>query len=108
MIADSVEYGQWKTHIRQDGMIFSAASVGSKLGGGLASAGIGLLMTSVGYNGLLATQNAGVMEMIQKICMFGPIVFSAIIIVLCLLYKLDKIYPQIMEELSERDKQGIL
>ena len=43
MIADSAEFGQWKTHIRQDGMIFSAASVGSKLGGGLASAGIGLL-----------------------------------------------------------------
>ena len=108
MIADCAEFGQWKTHVRQDGMIFSAASVGSKLGGGLASAGIGLLMTSVGYNGLLATQSESVMQMIKSICMYGPIFFSVIIVVLCLLYKLDKIYPQIMADLAERDKQGIL
>ena len=108
MIADSAEFGQWKTHVRQDGMIFSAASVGSKIGGGLSSAGIGLLMTSVGYNGLLATQSEEVMKMIKMICMYGPIFFSVIIIVLCLLYKLDKIYPQVMADLADRDRQGIL
>lgn len=108
MIADSAEFGQWKTHVRQDGMIFSAASVGSKLGGGLASAGIGLLMDSVGYNGMLATQSAGVMDMIYNICMYAPIGFSLIIVVLCLLYKLDKIYPQVISDLKERDAQGIL
>ena len=108
LIADSAEFGQWKTHVRQDGMIFSAASVGSKLGGGLASAGIGLLMDSVGYNGMLATQSAGVMDMIYNICMYAPIGFSLIIVVLCLLYKLDKIYPQVISDLKERDAQGIL
>ncbi len=108
MIADSAEFGQWKTHVRQDGMIFSAASVGSKVGGGLSSAGIGLLMTSVGYDGLAAAQTETVMVMIKNICLYAPIFFSAIIIVLCLLYKLDKIYPQVIVELKERDRQGIL
>ena len=108
MIADSAEFGQWKTHVRQDGMIFSAASVGSKLGGGLASAGVGLLMDSVGYDGLLATQGQSVLDMIYNICMYGPIGFSAIIVVLCLLYKLDKIYPQVIADLKERDAQGVL
>lgn len=108
MIADSAEFGQWKTHVRQDGMIFSAASVGSKVGGGLSSAGIGLLMTSVGYDGLAAAQTETVMVMIKNICLYAPIFFSAIIIVLCLLYKLDKIYPQVIAELKERDRQGIL
>lgn len=108
MIADSAEFGQWKTRVRQDGMIFSAASVGSKLGGGLASAGVGLLMDSVGYDGLLATQSEGVLDMIYNICMYAPMMFSAIIIVLCLLYKLDKIYPQVIADLKERDAQGIL
>ena len=108
MIADSAEFGQWKTHIRQDGMIFSAASVGSKLGGGLASAGIGLLMDSVGYNGLAATQSAEALSMIHAICMYAPIIFSVIIIVLCLLYKLDKLYPQVIADLKKRDEQGIL
>ena len=108
MIADSAEFGQWKTHVRQDGMIFSAASVGSKLGGGLASAGIGLLMDSVGYDGLAATQTESALAMIEAICLYAPIFFSAIIVVLCLLYKLDKIYPQVMADLKERDKQGVL
>ena len=108
MIADSGEFGQWKTHVRQDGMIFSAASVGSKLGGGLASAGIGLLMDSVGYDGTLAAQSPEAMDMIYNICMYAPIIFSVIIVVLCLLYKLDKIYPQVIADLKERDAQGIL
>lgn len=108
MIADCAEFGQWKTHVRQDGMIFSAASVGSKLGGGLASAGIGLLMSSVGYNGLAAVQSAEALAMIQAICMYAPIVFSVIIVVLCLMYKLDKLYPQVIADLKKRDEQGIL
>ncbi len=108
MIADCAEFGQWKTHVRQDGMIFSAASVGSKVGGGLSSAGIGLLMTSVGYDGLAAVQTDTVMTMIKNICLYAPIGFSVIIIILCLLYKLDKIYPQVIADLKERDRQGIL
>lgn len=108
MIADSAEFGQWKTHVRQDGMIFSAASVGSKLGGGLASAVIGLMMDSVGYDGLAATQSQEAMDMITSICMYAPIIFSVIIIVLCLMYKLDKLYPQVIADLKKRDEQGIL
>ena len=108
MIADCAEFGQWKTHVRQDGMIFSAASVGSKVGGGLASAGIGLLMDSVGYDGLAAVPSAEAMGMIKAICMYAPIIFSAIIVVLCLLYKLDKLYPQVIADLRKRDEQGIL
>lgn len=108
MIADCAEFGQWKTHVRQDGMIFSAASVGSKLGGGLASAGIGLLMNTVGYDGLAAVQNVNALEMIKGICMYAPIVFSVIIIGLCLMYKLDKLYPTVITDLRERDRQGIL
>ena len=108
MIADCAEFGQWKTHVRQDGMIFSAASVGAKVGGGLASAGIGLLMDSVGYDGLAAAQSAEALGMIKAICMYAPIIFSAIIVVLCLLYKLDKLYPQVIADLRKRDEQGIL
>ena len=55
-----------------------------------------------------ATQSEGVLDMIYNICMYAPMMFSAIIIVLCLLYKLDKIYPQVIADLKERDAQGIL
>ena len=65
-------------------------------------------MTSVGYDGLAAVQTDTVMTMIKNICLYAPIGFSAIIIILCLLYKLDKIYPQVIADLKERDRQGIL
>ena len=35
MIADCVEYGQWKTSLRTEGIIFCAATVGQKFGQGL-------------------------------------------------------------------------
>ncbi|RHM52826.1 MFS transporter [Mitsuokella sp. AF33-22] len=108
MLADAVEYGQWKTHVRQDGMIFSAASVGSKIGGGLATAGIGILMDSVNYNGLCQSQPKEVLDLIYVVCMYAPIIFSIIIAVLCLMYKLDKFYPQVIADLRERDRQGVL
>ena len=65
-------------------------------------------MDSVGYDGTLAAQSSEAMDMIYNICMYAPIIFSAIIVVLCLLYKLDKIYPQVIADLKERDAQGIL
>ena len=65
-------------------------------------------MDSVGYNGLAATQNAATMTMIKNICMYAPIGFSIIIVILCLMYKLDKLYPQVIADLKKRDEEGVL
>ena len=32
MLGDAVEFGQWKTHVRQESMVFAGGSVGSKVG----------------------------------------------------------------------------
>ena len=45
--------------------------------------------------------------MIKAICMYAPIIFSVIIVILCLLYKLDKLHPQVIADLKKRDEQGI-
>ena len=49
MIGDVVEYGQWKTHMRQESYIFSGGSVGAKVGMGAASAIITGIMSLCGY-----------------------------------------------------------
>ena len=44
--------------------------------------------------------------MISTIFQWGPILVWAVAIIVLLLYKLDKIYPTIMKELSEREARG--
>ena len=49
MICDVIEYGQWKTHVRQESLIMSGSSVGTKFGQGVAGGIIGMLLTASGY-----------------------------------------------------------
>ena len=58
MLADSVDYGEWKTGIRSAAVTTSAGSVGQKLGAGLGTALLGVAMSAAGYDGLAATQTA--------------------------------------------------
>ncbi len=46
-LGDVVEYGQWKTHLRQESLIFAGSSVGMKVGAGVASAVITGLLSFV-------------------------------------------------------------
>lgn len=108
LIADSIEYGQWKTHLRIEGMIYSAASVGSKLGAGLTSALLGVILDRAGYDGLAVTQSATAMSAIYHIFIWGPVIVWVITALFLYLWKLDKQYPSIIKELAEREAHGEL
>lgn len=108
MIADAVEYGQWKTRIRQEGMIFSAASVGSKLGAGLTSASVGGVLAWTGYNGLMDTQTPMAISAISGVYMYGPVIVWSITALLLWAYRLDTLYPKMMNDLCEREASGVL
>ena len=49
MIADSIEYGEYKTGTRAEGFVYSAASLGVRVGSALASAVIGWVLGAYGY-----------------------------------------------------------
>ena len=110
-LGDVVEYGQWKFHIRQEGLIFSAGSVGTKVGPGITSAVLTGLLSYSGYVASTtgsAVQPQSAIDMIVNLYMFGPIVVWLIILTILFLYKLDKIYPQIMRDLIKREAEGKL
>ena len=71
MIADAIEYGQWKTGLRTAGAIQSATTSGQKFGQGIGSALIGFIMESTGYNGNLATQTELATQTIQNLFIYG-------------------------------------
>ena len=110
-LGDAVEYGQWKTHIRQEGLIFSGGSVGTKVGSGLTSAALTGLLSYVGYvassSGAVA-QSQDVINMIVSIYEWGPIFVWAVLLLVLFFYKLDKVYPQIMRDLIAREAKGEL
>lgn len=107
-IADSVEYGQYKTHLRLEGLIYSAASVGSKLGGGLMSAAFGWILGWAGYDGLLTVQLDTTLRTISALFVWGPVIVWGVTAVILLFHHLEKEYPAIMKELSEREARGEL
>lgn len=109
MMGDVVEYGQWKTHIRQEALIFGGGSLGFKIGTGITSAIITKLMDASGYMsfaGGSVAQPKSALAMIQNIYLYGPILIWAIAVAVLAFYKLDKQYPSIMDELRQREARG--
>lgn len=106
MLADACEYGQWKFHVRNDAFLFSAGSIGSKIGGGVAAGMVGVVLSVCGYDGAAAVQTAESLDAIYWVYVFLPIALAVVQIIFCLLYKLDKMLPMITKELEEREARG--
>ena len=108
---DCIEYSQWKFHVRQEGLIFSGGSVGTKIGSGVTSAALTGLLSYAGYvssaSGTVA-QSQSAIDMIVSLYMYGPIFVWVVLIAVLLAYNLDKIYPQIMKDLAKREAEGKL
>lgn len=102
MLADSVDYGEWKTGIRSAAVTTSAGSVGQKLGAGLGAALIGLALSASGYSGLLAQQPAAALTCIRFIFTQFPVILYVALLVLMHFYDLDEQLPKIKQELEQR------
>ncbi len=108
-LGDVVEYGQWKFHVRQEGLIFSGGSVGTKIGSGLTSAIVTGLLS---YSGYVASSTGGVVQpqsaidMIVAVYQWGPVLVCALTALILYCYKLDREYPAIMRDLIVREARG--
>ena len=108
-LGDCVEYGQYKFHIRQEGLIFSGGSIGYKVGTGITGAFVTWLMSMSGYVASTtanAVQPQSAIDMIVNIYIFGMIIIWVSLLLVLSMYKLDKEYPAIMEELAKREARG--
>ncbi|MDO4269468.1 MAG: glycoside-pentoside-hexuronide (GPH):cation symporter [Eubacteriales bacterium] len=101
MMADVVNYGHWKTGVRVQALIFSAATVGQKFGGGITGSVIGNLMDASGFTGL-AEEIPSAVAMVQNLYIWGTIFAWAVIAALMFAYKLDKQYDGMMSEMAQK------
>lgn len=101
-LIDTMDYGEWKTGTRVEGMLASVNSFASKLGSGIASGMVGLIMGLAGYDGSLATQSASALTSIQVLFNYVPLVLMVVLLILGIAYKLDKELPQIKADLAKK------
>ena len=106
MLADTVEYNDWKSGIRAEGLVFSANSIGQKIGSGIGSAVLGWVLAAFGFVSSSSAQPASAISGIRVIFLYVPLVVFAIMFVILLFYKLDKEYGHIVEELEKRVKKA--
>ncbi len=102
LVADVVDYGEWKTGTRLDGLTNSSTSFGTKVGSGLGSAIVGWGLGLVAYDGKLAEQTAQTVVGIKNCYTLLPIILFAIGLVVLLFTNLDKDSEQIQAELQAR------
>lgn len=102
MVSDTIDYGEWKTGNRTEGLVNSACSFGYKIGNGLGSAILGGIISMGGYVDSATVQSAGAIFSVKLAFAIIPIVIYAVIIILLQGYKLDKEFDGIIEDLKKR------
>ncbi len=101
-LIDTMDYGEWKTGVRVEGMLGSVNAFCSKLGSGIASAMVGIVMGMAGYDGKLAVQSASANVSIIALFNYVPMVLMIVLLLLAIAYKLDKMLPEIKTELEAK------
>jgi GPH family glycoside/pentoside/hexuronide:cation symporter len=102
MVTDTIEYGEWKSGVRTEGLVYGAAAFGTKLGTGLGAALIGWTLGMGGYVGGVAIQPPAAVLAIKYLFLQIPLALLVVQFILLLFYKLDKEYPAIVADLQQR------
>lgn len=102
MIADSVDFNEWKFGTRTEGTLYAGYSFATKVGIAIGSAAVGYVLAFTGYSAgnVSASAESGINFLYYAV----PIVCSVIQIIVIVFYKLDSIHPQIIKELETKNQ----
>ncbi len=102
MVADTIEYGEWKHGVRNEGLTFGVMALVTRVSVGLGNAAVGFILGLSGYQAGAASQPSSALFAIKAMFLHLPLLFVVIIGIILWTYKLDKQYPLIVEELRAR------
>lgn len=105
MVSDTVDYGEWKTGLRMEGLTNSASSFGYKVGNGLGSALLGVILSLGGYAGQATVQSAQALISINFVFWVLPIAINMVILLVLFFYKLDGEFEGMVADLNQRKNQ---
>ena len=101
MFADTVDYIEWKSGVRSPGLIYSASSIGIKVGQGLGGA-LGAAVMEFGHYVPNVVQSATSLAAISFNFVWATLIAVIVMAVILLFYPVDRLYPTILKELKER------
>ena len=103
MLPDTVEFGQWRSGVRDDGIVFGLSQLISKAGSGLGVGLIGLILSAIGYTAG-ADQSAETLQGIRASSFLIPAAASISSVLIILFYPLDsKRHARIVRVLQRRN-----
>ena len=108
IIPDCVEYGEWKTGIRNDGFQYAFVSLGNKIGMALGTSLLAIALGNAGYVSNVA-QNEEVLGIMHHAFSTIPGALWIFTAVCLCFYKLNKkTYNSIVKELEEKKETVVL
>lgn len=102
LIAQVVDYGDWKYNIRSEGLINSCISFGQKIGLGLGAAISTWILAAGGYIGTAAVQTESAELAIKFAFGYFGAISGIILLGVCLFINIDKYSDKIKKELEAR------
>lgn len=102
IIPDCVEYGEWKTGLRNDGFQYAFISLGNKIGMAIGTSVLAAVLGACGY-AANQQQNEAVLAVMKHAFTTIPGILWAVTAVVLFFYQLNrKTYSKIVEEIQER------
>lgn len=105
MFADSIEYGEYVTGVRIEGLTYAGGTMGTKIGSGLAGALVGFTLSATGYVPD-ATQSDMAILGIKSLVFILPAISYFVIATLMHFNDLDKVYPEALRVIKERKEMA--
>lgn len=102
---DCADYNEWKGNARMEGTMCSITGFANKLGAAFGTFLIGILLTSSGFDGTLATQPDSAILMIRVCYAIIPVAFYVLGAIALKFYKLDKMKAEINTGIEEHRKK---
>lgn len=102
LVADVVDYGEWKSGVRLDGMTYAAATAGQNFGAGLGAALVGWILAFGGYDGAAEVQSASAIGSEVFLMLWLPLIATVLLGVIIYFLNIDKNLSQMQRELAER------
>ncbi|GAW40950.1 putative symporter YjmB [Brevundimonas sp. SH203] len=89
MLPDTVEYGEWRTDVRTESLVFGLTVLGQKVALGLGAGALGLALTHFGYTPNVA-QSPETLQSIKNLMFWAPLAGTLISAGLIALYPIDR------------------
>ncbi|QBE97401.1 MFS transporter [Blautia producta] len=102
MAPDVVDYGEWKTGVRSEGLINSCVSFGQKVGLGVGPAIATAIIGAGGYIGTAEVQTASAVSSINFAFSYFGMILSLLMVLIAFFMNIDKHSAEMTEALKKK------